>query len=159
MKTLVVCYSLTGKTDVVAQTLARELGADLRRVQDIEKPTATFWFMMRAGFAALRGAEAPIKPIDSSLQGYDRIFVGSPVWAGSPATPLNTFIARADFTGKDVITFMTLGGNDSAGALRKLGDRIGQKGGKVVGAFALSSGKASDDELNARAREMAQRYR
>ena len=159
MKTLVVYYSLTGKTDVVAQALARELGADLRRVEDVEKPTVNWWFMMSASLAALRGAEAPIQPIDTGLQGYDRIFVGSPVWAGSPSTPINAFMAKADFSGKAVIPFMTMGGNDAAGALKKMSERIEKKGGKIVGSFALSSKDATNETLAAKTREIAQRLR
>jgi flavodoxin len=159
MKTLVVYYSLTGKTELVAQALARELGADLRRVEDVDKPAVNWWFMVTAGLAALRGAESPIKPIDTGLQGYDRVFVGSPVWGGSPSTAINTFIARADFSGKAVIPFMTMGSDDAAGALKKMGERIEKKGGKIVGSFAFSSGKATNEELAAKAREMAQRYR
>jgi flavodoxin len=159
MKTLVVYYSLTGKTDVVAQTLARELGADLRRVEDVEKPTANWWFIMTGAFAAIRGVEAPIKPIETGFQGYDRVFVGSPVWGGSPSTPINAFIAKADFSGKQVVAFMTMGGDDAAGALKKLSERIEKKGGKIVGSFALSSGKTTNEELASRTREIAQRFR
>ena len=108
MKTLVVYYSLTGKTETVALALANALGADLRRVEDVEKPSATWWFIMTGAISAIRGAESEIKPIDTGLQGYDRIFVGSPVWGGSPSTPINAFIAKADFTGKEVISFMTM---------------------------------------------------
>lgn len=159
MKTLLVYYSLTGKTDIVAQALARELGADLRRVEDVNPPTVNWWFMVTAGLAAVRGAEAPIKPVDTSLQGYDRVFVGSPVWGGSPSTPINTFIAGADFSGKAVVPFMTMGGDDAAGALRKMGERIEKKGGKIVDSFALSTGKATNEALTNQARELARRYR
>lgn len=159
MKTLVVYYSLTGKTDVVAQALARELGADLRRVEDVEKPAVGWRFMLSASLAALRGAESPIQPIDTGLQAYDRVFVGSPVWAGSPSTPINAFIAKADFSGKEVIPFMTMGGNDAAGALRKMSERLEKKGGKIVGSFAVSSKDATDEALAAKTREMAQRFR
>lgn len=159
MKMLVVYYSLTGNTDVVAQALARELGADLRRIEDVDKPSANWWFMVTAGFAAIRGAESAIKSIDTALQQYDRVFVGSPLWGGSPSTPINTFIAKADFTGKDVIPFMTMGGNDASGALRKMSERIEKKGGKIVGSFAVSTRKATREELTAKTRELAQRFR
>lgn len=82
MKTLVVYYSLTGKTETVALALANELGADVRRVEDVEKPSVTWWFTMTGAISAIRGKEAEIKPIDTGFQGYDRIFVGSPVWGG-----------------------------------------------------------------------------
>ena len=159
MKTLVVYYSLTGKTDVVAQALAKELGADVRRVEDVEKPSGTWWFMITGSFSAIRGVESEIKPIDTNLQEYGRVFVGSPVWGGSPSTPMNAFIAKADFTGKEVIPFMTMGGDDASGALKKMSERIEKKGGKIVGSFALSTKKATSEELAAEAREIAQRFR
>jgi flavodoxin len=159
MKILVVYYSLSGNTDAVAQALARELGADVRRVEDVEKPSAHWWFMITGAMSAMRGAESAIKPIDTGLQDYGRVFVGSPVWGGSPSTPINAFIAKADFTGKEVVPFMTMGGDDASGALKKMSERIEKKGGKIVGSFALSSKKATRDELAAKAREMAQRFR
>lgn len=159
MKTLVVYYSLTGKTEVVAQALARELGADLRRVEDAEPRAPSWWFMVSGSMGALRGAQAPIKPIDTSLQAYERVFVGSPVWAGSPSSPINAFIAQADFSGKQVVLFMTMGGKDAAPALRKMSERIEQKGGRITGSFALSSGEVTNEALAAQVREIAQRYR
>jgi flavodoxin len=159
MKMLVVYYSLSGKTDVVAQALAKELGADVRRVEDVKKPSVNWWFIITGAFSAIRGAESEIKPIDTDFRGYDLVFVGSPVWGGSPSTPINAFIAKADFTGKEVIPFMTMGGEDASGALKKLSERIEKKGGKIVGSFAFSSKNATNEELAAKTREMAQRFR
>jgi flavodoxin len=159
MKMLVVYYSLTGRTDAVAQALAKELGADVQRVEDVQKPSGNWWFMITGSIAAIRGAESEIKSIDTGFHAHERVFVGSPVWAGNPSTPINAFIAKADFTGKDVVPFMTMGGDDASGALKKLSERIDKKGGKIVGSFALSSKNASDEELAARAREMAKRFR
>ncbi len=159
MKTLVVYYSLTEKTHAVAQALAKELGADVRRVEDVEKPSVSWWFIVSNGFAAMRGVESEIKPIDASFQGYDLVFLGSPVWGGSPSTPINAFIAKADFTGKEVVTFMTMGSDDASGALKKLSERIEKKGGKITGSFAFSSGKATSEELAASARKAAQGFR
>ena len=159
VKTLVVYYSLTEKTHVVAQALAKELGADVRRVEDVEKPSVTWWFIVTGAMSAMRGVESPIKPIDTGLQGYDRVFVGSPVWGGSPSTPINAFIAKADFTGKEVIPFMTMGGDDASGALKKFSERIEKKGGKVTDSFAFSSKNATNEELEEKTRKMAQRFR
>ena len=159
MKTLVVYYSLTGKTDVVAQALAKELGADVRRVEAIETPSVNWWFIIFRSISAMRGAQSEIRPIDTDFQAYDRIFVGSPVWAGSPSTPINAFIAKADFSGKEAIPFMTMGGNDASGALKRMSDRIEKRGGKIVGSFAVSSKSATNERLAAKARETAQRFR
>ncbi len=159
MKALVVYYSLTGKTDVVARALAEELHADVRRVEDVTKPSVGWWFMITGSFSAIRGVESAIRPIDTNFQKYDRVFVGSPVWGGSPAPPINAFIAEANFTGKEVVAFMTMGGQDASGALRKMRERIEKKGGKVIGSFALSSTNATNEQLAAKTRETAQRFR
>ena len=123
------------------------------------KPSVSWWFYISGGFAAKRGKEAEIKPIDTGFQGYDRVFIGSPVWGGSPSTPINAFISKADFTGKDVVPFMTMGGDDASGALKKMSKHIEQKGGRIAGSFAFSSKKISDQDLAAKVRAMAQCYR
>ncbi len=158
MKSVVVYYSLTGKTQIVAEALAAEIGADIRRVEDVEKPSVSWWFMLTGAIAAMRGVESEIKTVDTGFKGYDRVFVGSPVWGGSPSTPINAFIAKADFAGKDVIAFMTMGGDDASGALKKMNERIEKKGGRIAGSFALSSGKVTDEELAAKARQIARAY-
>jgi hypothetical protein len=52
-----------------------------------------------------------------------------------------------------------MGSDDASGALKKMSERIEKKGGKIIDSFALSSGKATDEELAAKVREMAKRYR
>jgi hypothetical protein len=54
---------------------------------------------------------------------------------------------------------MTMGGDDAAGAIKKMSERVEKKGGKIVGSFVLSSGKATNEELAARTREAVQSYR
>ena len=51
-KSLVVYYSLTGKTHAVAQALANELHADVRRVEAREKrdPKYFWWFVVERGY-------------------------------------------------------------------------------------------------------------
>lgn len=55
-----------------------------------------------------KGYEPPIKEI--SIEGYDRIFLGTPTWWYTMAPAIKTFIHMHDFKGKTVIPFMTHGG-------------------------------------------------
>ncbi len=55
-----------------------------------------------------KGYEPPIKEI--SIEGYDRIFLGTPTWWHTMAPAMKTFIHMHDFKGKTVIPFMTHGG-------------------------------------------------
>ena len=45
------------------------------------------------------------------FESYDLIFVGSPVWWYTAATPVLAFLEQADFKGKQVAPFSTQGSN------------------------------------------------
>jgi flavodoxin len=157
MKTLVIYYSLTGKTELVAQEIAKELNADLRKVEDLKKPSIA-WAYFYGGYSAMRGKEWKIKPVDLNLSGYDRIFVGSPVWAGKPAPAVNTVIASIDFTGKTVIPFVTMGGSGGDRAIKAMSDKITTKGGKIAGSFSIKSGGKKNEEITAKAHELIKQF-
>jgi hypothetical protein len=59
----------------------------------------------------------------------------------------------------EVVPFMTMGGDDASGALKKMSEHIEKKGGKIVGSFAFSSKNATNEALAAKTREVAQRFR
>ena len=152
MKTLVVYYSYTGKTATVAKAVAAETGAEIRPVEDLKRPSMLAAYFSGC-FKAMKGRTVEIKPVDFSLKDYDTVYVGSPVWAGSPAPAINTFVANADFTGKKVVVFATMGGARGSSALDKMSERITKKGGTVIGSFVIRSGGQSDEALAAKAKE------
>ena len=42
-----------------------------------------------------------------SIENYDHIFIGYPIWWGIAAWPVDSFVENNDFTGKTVIPFCT----------------------------------------------------
>lgn len=156
-KTLVVYYSMTGNTEIVAKEIAVELKADLRKVEDL-KPYRGKIVFLTGGFAALFNKNGKIKPVDFSVKEYDRIFVGSPVWAGSPVPAVNTFLTTADFTGKDVVPFVTMGGDNPSKSIPKMSSKITGRGGKIIGSFAIKTGGKTPEEISAKAKEEIARF-
>ena len=155
MKTLVVYYSFTGNTEIAAKEIAKELKADLRKVEDL-KPYSKVSAYVKGSYAAKKGVNGEIKPVSFSLAGYDKIFVGSPVWAWNPVPAMNTFISNADFKGKEVVTFVTMGGN-AGKTLEIMNSKITARGGKIIGSFAIKCGGKNPDEISASAKEEIQR--
>ena len=157
MKSLVVYYSLTGKTRLVAQAIAEALNATLLEIE--ERRPITFPFVyLSGGFAAFTNRGSKINPIDVDLKQYERIFVGSPVWAYRPAPAINSFIYRTNFEGRSVIPFFTMGGDNAEKALANITAKIEKNQGKVAGSFAITSYKVSDEEIVARAKEAIRKY-
>ncbi|MGQ9546841.1 MAG: flavodoxin family protein [Dehalococcoidia bacterium] len=157
MKSLVVYYSLTGKTKLVAQAIAEALNAALVEIRETTVRHIPLVYLT-GSFAALMNRGSKINPIDIDLRQYEKIFIGSPTWGSRPAPAINSFIYQTDFGGREVIPFLTMGGNNAKGALANMAAKIRRNQGKVVGSFAITSYKVSDEEIVARAKEAIRGY-
>ena len=157
MKTLVVYYSLTGKTRLVAQAISEALKATLVEIEE-RRPVAMPFVYISGGMRAFMNWGSKIKPVDVDLKQYERIFIGSPMWAYRPAPAINSFIYRTNLEGRSVIPFFTMGGDNSEKALANITAKMEKRQGKVVGSFAITSYNASDEEIIARAKEAIKKY-
>jgi len=157
MKSLVVYYSFTGKTRLAAQAIAEALNATLVEVEE-RRPVPMPFVYVSGGFRAFMNWGSKIKPLDVDLKQYERIIIGSPMWAYRPAPAINSFIYQTNFEGRSVIPFFTMGGNDSEKALANMTAKIEKRQGKVIGSFAITSYNVSDEEIIARAKEAIKKY-
>jgi len=146
MKALVVFYSRTGNTKLVAETIAQELNADIKEVEEAKKWRWGLFAYVIGGFQAIRGKCSQIKPIDINLGNYDLIFVGSPVWASRTVPAINAFISQADFEDKEIVAFFTMGGSRDKAAIKDMAGKVGAKSGRVVGSFAIRCGGSMRQE-------------
>jgi flavodoxin len=157
VKPLVVYYSLTGKTKLVAQVIAEALNATLVEVKERRSIPKPFVYLT-GGFAALTNRGTKINPIDVDLKQHERIFIGSPNWNSRPAPAVNSFIYQTNFEGRSIIPFFTMGGDNSEKALENITAKIEKSRGKVVGSFAIKSYKVSDEKIIAKAKEAIKNY-
>lgn len=158
MKTLIVYYSYTGNTELVATTIAGEIKADTLKIEDVVKP-GKFKAYFSGSFAAMRGKSWPIKTINVLLKDYDRVLIGSPVWAGKAVPEINAYIEQTDLSGKPVVLFVTMGGSESAKAIQDLTTKVEAKGGKIVSSFSVKTGGVKKEDIAAKAKEAAKQYK
>ncbi len=104
MKKAVVYYSLDGSTRQAAAVIAERIGADVFELEETRKRSGKPLSFMVAAFAALTGAKSRLKSIPS-MDGYDTIYVGSPIWASNLAPAVNTFLSKLDAAGKEIVMF------------------------------------------------------
>ena len=97
-KSLIVYYSLGGKTKKVVDILEKLTNADVYEIE-MEKPyTKLTAYTIGLGHCRI-GYEPPIKNgID--LSAYNKIFIGGPTWWFTYAPPINSFIKKYDLTDK-----------------------------------------------------------
>jgi len=108
MKTIILYYSWSGKTETLASKKAEELGADIESVCDLKRTTMFGAFFIGCPKSIGR-KKTKIKPINTDLSIYEKIIVMAPVWAGHPAPVFNN-IAELIPSGKKIEIIMISGG-------------------------------------------------
>ena len=109
-KVLVVYYSQTSNTKAVATEIATRLNADLEEIVPVELYDGDFQATIERGKKELdEGVHPEIQPIAANVADYDIVFIGYPIWFGTYAPPVMTFLDQVDLNGKKVVPFCTFG--------------------------------------------------
>lgn len=109
-KMLVLYYSQTGNTKAVAQEIANKLGADIEEITMVDPYDPDFQATIdRCKKDQEQGVLPEIQPVKADIANYDVIFLGYPVWFGTYAPPVTTFLNGADLSGKKIVPFCTFG--------------------------------------------------
>ena len=109
--TLVVVFSCTGNTRPLAEYTAEILGADLYEIE-AEQPYTEADLAYYTGGRCDREQDDPdVRPaianLPASVEQYDTILIGHPIWHGQAPRIICTFLESYDFSGKTLTTFCT----------------------------------------------------
>jgi flavorubredoxin len=81
----------------------------------------------------------------AAVTGYDLIVLGSPVYGGAPAKPLDRYIERVgDFRGKPVVILLTAAG-DAGPAIKLTEQKVARAGGRPLRSLGLTTMKPNDE--------------
>lgn len=109
-KMLVVYYSQTSNTKAVAQEIATRLNADIAEITAVNPYDGDFQATIeRCLQEREQGITTEIESLSVNVADYDIIFIGYPVWFGTFAPPMATFLTQTDLSGKKVVPFCTFG--------------------------------------------------
>lgn len=134
MKILLVYYSFEGNTDFVAQSLARQIGADVVRIHQVKEPPTGFRKYVTGVRELLSGRDVAIYSYrELDPEEYDTIILGTPVWAGTYAPALRSYLKEHPFENKGVYLFATSMSGNAHGALEKLAGRVRENYNDVLG--------------------------
>lgn len=112
---LVLYCSRTGSTERMAQQIQKVLDCDILEVEPQVAYDSDYDGMLSRAqeeLSAIRQGNYPaIKTSVEDFDDYDIVFVGYPIWYGSIATPMQTFLHNhaSKFAGKRIALFATSG--------------------------------------------------
>lgn len=109
--TLVVYFSRTGNTQVLAEAAIKHFGTDFYRIEALEPYTDADIAYYTDCRADREQKDPNARPaIDGKIENigqYDTIVLGYPIWHGQAPRIISTFLESYDFTGKTIIPFCT----------------------------------------------------
>ncbi|MEM5766784.1 MAG: flavodoxin [Bacillota bacterium] len=145
MRALVVFYSLEGNTKFIAEKIAETAGADCIALHPRKTyPRTGIRKYVWGGKGVLFGETPDLTndPIDWNSD--DTIFIGTPIWAGSYAPPIKTFLQQYPMQGKQIALFACHGGGGAEACFQKLRSALSQN--TVVGQMAFPQPTRTPDQ-------------
>ena len=111
---LVAYFSATGTTKRVAQNLAKATGGDLYEIKPLKTYTnADLNWHDNNSRTSVEMNDPKSRPEivtgDLSIENYDTIYLGFPIWWGTAPKVVHTFLEKYNFSGKNIIIFATSG--------------------------------------------------
>lgn len=123
-KVLVLYYSQTSNTKTVAQEIASRLEADIEEIVPVEPYEGDFQATIeRSAMEREQGILPEIQPVKADVNNYDIIFIGYPIWFGTYAPPIATFLNQVDLTDKQIVPFCTFGSGGLESSMKDLREK------------------------------------
>ena len=119
MKTLIVFYSRTGCTRLVAQALAAQLGADLEELKELADRSGPKGYLL-AGRDAMQNRPVVLLPTARQPADYELVILGTPVWAFTMCPAIRTWMLREAAHVQRTAFLCTQGGSGADRTMREM---------------------------------------
>jgi flavodoxin len=153
-KVQVIFYSRTGRTKMVADAIKDILDGDVQEVKDLKDRSGIMGFI--SGMIDVRkNPTTAISPESVSIEEYDVLFVGSPIWGMKFAPAITTFLdSTTNFRNKKVVLFATTAARMKQSAFDEYSTIIREKGGEVIDTFFIKTLWKDPSEIKEEVKEI-----
>ena len=130
MRTAIVYYSMSGNTEYVAGKIAERINADVIRIEPVKAyPDQGAEKFIWGGKSAVMREKPKLLPYEFNAEQYDRLIIGTPVWASNFAPPIRSFLhENMNIKEKKIAVFTCFSGGGADKAISKMKKYIGIDG-------------------------------
>jgi len=137
----IVYYSKNGNTEILAELIKEKYDGKIVKLEEKGKRRGPFGFIRSGYQASTRKQSKLVNTPWDEIHEFDKLYLCTPIWAGNPTPAMNTFMAYADLTNKEVV-IATLMADPKLNGIEKahgyLSDLVKEKGGTVVKCVGLN---------------------
>ena len=151
-KSLIIYYSWSeaANTKHIAEIIRQQTEADVFRDKTVTRYPDTYAACVaKAGMDILSSTLPELQKLPESLNDYDRIFLGTPIWWGNMSQPIKSLVKQVNFSGKKLLPFCTHGGGGKGKYFAKLLENCK---GATIGegiAFLKNGGPEAEQQIKA----------
>ncbi len=110
-----------GNTEIVAEFIQKAVGGDLFEIDTVKNYPVNYTECTNVAKIEIQQKARPeLKKYLPSVEVYDKIFLGYPIWWSVPPMAVSTFLEHYDFSGKKIIPFATHEGSGLGGSISYL---------------------------------------
>ena len=148
-KILVAYFSASGVTKGVAENLAKAADADIYEIKpEIPYSDADLNWLDKNSRSSVEMRDYHSRPEiiedDFSVEDYNVVFLGFPIWWYIAPTIINTFLEKHDFSNKKIILFATSGGSRFGRAVENLRQSVANTA-EIIEGEILNSNPSVDE--------------
>ena len=126
MNGLLVYFSRTGRTRVVAEAIQAATGFDLEEIEE-EGGRGGPLGWLKSGMESTRRMLPEIKPLAHDPSEYDIVVIGTPIWASKMSSPIRAFINEHKNKLKEIALFCTGDGDDPEKVFKPIIELLGKE--------------------------------
>lgn len=105
-RAVILFYSFDGSTRRISEFLGDQLNLPFEEIKPIKDlPSKGFSKYFWGGSQVVMNKKPELKNLMINLEDYDRVFLGSPIWAGSFSPPIKTLLEDGRLKGKKIFFF------------------------------------------------------
>lgn len=148
---LIVYFSFDGNTKLIAEKIGKTLNADVVELKTSKKyPTEGIGKYFWGGKSVVFGDKPTLINESIDLSRYETIIIGTPVWAGSFAPPIRSFVNDYKIVNKKIAIFASHGGGGAAKCFAKLKEALPEN--KFLGEIAFVEPKKNPESIDSAAK-------
>jgi len=137
-KSVVVYYSISSNTQSAAECIQKMTGADIAAIKTKVPYSTNFQEIISRSQQELQNNTlTELEPLSVDVANYDTIFVGYPIWYGTYALPIKSWLSSVDLKGKVVVPFATFGSGGYTQSMANLKEQ--QPEAEVLEGFGIRS--------------------
>lgn len=110
-----------GNTEIVAEFIQKTVGGELFEIDTVKNYPVDYTECTEVAKVEIQQKSRPeLKNYLSSVEDFDTIFLGYPIWWSVPPMAVATFLEKYNFSGKKIIPFATHEGSGLGGSVNYL---------------------------------------